>query len=77
MMLSDTLAWFLVEVPPHGQAAVPAAGEDHCHHPWGREKPSQGAASALLVKTLCLLTLAAGCKFILNLLLRGSLLSKL
>lgn len=58
MMLSGTPARFLVEVALHGQAVVPAAGKDHCHHPGGQEKPSQGAAGALLLKTLSLLTLA-------------------
>lgn len=58
MMLSGTPARFLIEVPLHGWAAVPTAGKDHCHHPRGQKKPSQGAAGAFLLKTFLFLTLA-------------------
>lgn len=58
MMLSGTPARFLVEVALLGWAALPATGKDHCHCPRRQEKPSQGAAGALLLNTLSLLTVA-------------------
>lgn len=79
MMLSGTPARFLVEVALHGQAVVPAAGKDHCHHPWGARETIAGSSWCPLAQNPLSLDpgRAAGYKLISNLLLRANFWRKL